>query len=91
MTHKSQAMTATIVGAVIGGAAGYLFFTAEGRGLRRQLEPALDDFARELSSMRGTARRVAGVASEGWNLLSEAIGEPPAAGRYAPPHQTSPF
>ena len=34
--------------------AGYLFFTDRGRALRRQIEPALEDFARELSSFRGT-------------------------------------
>ncbi len=76
MTDNSQALAATLVGAVIGGVAGYLFFTDRGRALRRQLEPALDDFARELNSFRGDrpARRPASP-SEGWKLLNEAIGE----------------
>jgi hypothetical protein len=91
VTDKTVA--ATIVGAVTGGAAGYLLFTERGRALRRQLEPALEDFARELNSFRGTIQRASGVASEGWRLLNDAIGDPsdqPPARRY-PGGQTSPF
>jgi gas vesicle protein len=87
-----RAVIATAVGAVIGGAAGYLFFTDRGRQLRRQLEPALDDIARELNSFRGTVQRAAGVASEGWKLLNDALGEagtPPP--RYPGTQQSSPF
>jgi len=88
----SRALSATVVGAVIGGVAGYLFFTAEGRRLRRQLEPALDDLARELSSFRATVNRAADVASEGWKLLNDAVGEEvQAPPRYPSGRQTSPF
>ncbi len=84
-----KAVTATIVGAVIGGMAGYLFFTNRGRELRRQIEPALDDIARELNSFRVTMQRAAGVANEGWKLLNETLGDggqqPP---RYPGAHQT---
>jgi gas vesicle protein len=90
--NNSRALAATVVGAVIGGVAGYLFFTDHGRTLRRQIEPALDDFARELMSFRATVQKAAGVANEGWKLLNDALGEggqqPP---RYGSPHQTSPF
>ena len=90
--RNSQAVTAAIVGAVIGGVAGYLFFTDEGRRLRRQIEPALDDFARELNSFRATVTKAVGVAGEGWKLLNDAMGEGgrPAA-RYPGARQTSPF
>ena len=90
--NDKQALAATIVGAVIGGFAGYLFFTERGRAIRRQIEPAIDDIARELNSFRGTIHRAAGVANEGWKLLNEVAGEagqPPA--RYPTSHQTSPF
>jgi gas vesicle protein len=89
---NSQAVMASIVGAVIGGVAGYLFFTDEGRRLRRQIEPALDDFARELNSFRSTVNKAVGVASEGWKLLNDAMGESgrPQA-RYPSARQTSPF
>jgi gas vesicle protein len=87
-----KAVLATVIGAVIGGIAGYLFFTQRGRELRREIEPALDDIARELNHFRGTVQRASSVASEGWKLLNEALGEggeqPP---RYPGAHQTSPF
>jgi gas vesicle protein len=90
--NNPQAVAATVVGAVIGGVAGYLFFTDHGRSVRRQIEPALEDFSRELLSFRQTVQKAAGVANEGWKLLNEALGEsgqqPP---RYAGTSQTSPF
>lgn len=90
---NSRAMAATVAGAVMGGVAGYLFFTQHGRAMRRQIEPALDDFARELNSFRSTVSKAAGVASEGWKLLNEAMGETGAQqpARHAAPRQTSPF
>ena len=89
---EDKAVIATVVGAVIGGAAGYLFFTERGRQFRRQLEPALDDLARELSSFRGTVQRAAGVASEGWKLLNDALGESGTQPSQFPgTHQSSPF
>lgn len=93
MDENSRAVTATIVGAVVGAVAGYLFFTSHGRSLRRQLEPALEDISRELSSFRSTVQKAAGVAGEGWQLLNDAIGETgsPQATRHPGVHQTSPF
>ena len=91
MTDNSRAMAATIVGAVVGGLAGYLFFTDRGRAMRRSLEPALEDLARELNSFRGTVQKAAGVANEGWKLLNDAMGEGGAPRRFPSAHQTSPF
>ena len=80
------------MGAVVGAMAGYLFFTAQGRSLRRQIEPAIDDFAHELEQFRGTVKKAANVATEGWKLLNDALGEPqPQLPRYPTTHQTSPF
>ena len=91
MTDNSRAMAAAIAGAVIGGVVGYFFFTDRGRQLRRQIEPALDDFARELNSFRLTVEKAAGVANQGWKLLNEAMEPGPHNTRYPSPHQTSPF
>lgn len=90
MTDR-QAVAATIVGAALGGIAGFLFFTDQGRRLRRQIEPALDDFVRELSSLRGTVQRAADVAGESWRLLSDVIREPAQPSHRFPGGQTSPF
>ena len=92
VNDNSRAMAATILGAVVGGIAGYLFFTESGRALRRQIEPALEDLTRELNSFRGTVEKAAGVATEGWKVLSEALGEgSERLPHYANPHQSSPF
>jgi hypothetical protein len=88
---NSRAVAATVVGAIIGGLAGYLFFTDHGRRVRRQLEPALEDFSRELISFRATVQKAAGVANEGWKLLNDALGEGGQTTRYPGAHQTSPF
>ena len=88
--NTSREMAATLVGAVIGGIAGYLFFTDRGRSIRRQIEPALEDFSRELISFRSTVQKASGVATEGWKLLNEALGETTPAPRF-PGRQTSPF
>ncbi|MBF8299720.1 MAG: hypothetical protein HW394_90 [Acidobacteria bacterium] len=89
--NNSRNMAAVIGGALIGGVAGYLFFTERGRSVRRQIEPALEDFSRELLSFRNTVQKSAGAASDGWKLLNDALGEsgkPPAG---YPNSQTSPF
>jgi gas vesicle protein len=89
---NSREMAATIVGAVIGGVAGYLFFTERGRRVRRQIEPALEDFSRQLISVRHAIQEAAGVANEGWQLLNDTLGaggKPPA--RYPRGGQMSPF
>jgi hypothetical protein len=91
VTEKSQAVAATMVGAVVGGLAGYMFFTERGRFMRRQLEPALEDIVRELSSFRGTVARAMGVANEGWRVLNEALGEESHGPRYPHARQSNPF
>jgi hypothetical protein len=91
VTEKSQAIAATVVGAVLGGMAGYMFFTDRGRMLRRQFEPAIEDISRELAAFRGTLNRAIGVANEGWKALNDALGEDGAPARYSNPHQTTPF
>ena len=89
---NSRAMTATLFGAVIGGVAAYLFFTEHGRTLRRRIESALDDVARELNSLRSTVQKTAGMASEVWSILNEALGDSgQQPQRYAAARQSSPF
>ncbi len=89
MSDKSRAVAAMSAGAVLGALAGYMLFTEKGRAFRRQLEPALEDIVRELGHFRGTVTKAAGVASEGWKLLNDAMGEHDQP--YQGPRQTSPF
>jgi hypothetical protein len=76
MHSDSRVVPAMIGGAVIGALAGYLFFTERGRALRRQLEPAIERFARELGGFRDTIQRAAGVAAEGWGRPDESARAP---------------
>jgi hypothetical protein len=91
VSDNSRALAATIAGAMIGGVAGFFFFTERGRALRRQLEPVLDDFARELNSFRLTVEKSAGLANEGWKLLNEAMESGSHSSKYPPTPQTHPF
>jgi gas vesicle protein len=91
--NSSRAVVTLALGSVVGAVAAYLFFTDEGKALRRQFEPALEDFTRELSSFRETVQKAAGAASEGWTLLSDTLGEGAqrSTTAYAGSRQTSPF
>ena len=89
--NDRQIVAATLLGEALGGLAGFLFFTDRGRRVRRQIEPALEDFVRELSSLRGTVQRAADVAGESWRLLSDVIREPAQPSHRYPGGQTSPF
>jgi hypothetical protein len=92
VTENNRTVVAAVVGAVAGGMAGYMLFTERGRELRRRLEPAIEDFARELAQLRGTVNRAMGVANEGWHVLNEALGERgEAGGGFTTPRQTNPF
>jgi gas vesicle protein len=86
-----QVLAATLVGAALGGLAGFLFFTDRGRRVRREIEPALEDFVRELSSLRGSVQKAADVAGESWRLLNDMIREPAQPSHRFPGGQTSPF
>ncbi|MBM3750212.1 MAG: hypothetical protein FJW21_03390 [Acidimicrobiia bacterium] len=52
MGERSSILWCALAGAVIGGAAGYLFFTDEGRRLREDLEPRVMDLLGEIEKAR---------------------------------------
>ena len=72
---NSRAVLASLVGAMVGGVVAYLFFTDHGKHLRRQMEPAIEDLARELASFRSTVQKATGVATDSWQMFNDAIGE----------------
>jgi hypothetical protein len=91
VTERAQNVAVTLVGAVVGGLASYLLFTEPGRRLRQRLEPALDDLVSELGGLRNTVGRAAGVASEGWRLVTDSLGDSGSRVPHVNPHQTTPF
>jgi len=65
---------ATVLGAVAGGVYGWLYMTEQGKRVRDQIEPKLDDFMRELTNVRGTVEKARTAANEGWRSLGEVTG-----------------
>lgn len=59
------------LGAVIGGAVGYLLFTDRGRQLRENLEPRLQDLLTEIDQLTRTFERARAAAVEGWQSFSK--------------------
>lgn len=71
MGEQSRVIGMAIVGAVVGAAAGYLFFTERGRGLRDRMEPAIDDLQREFMRFQGTIQKLGDMANDGLRVVNE--------------------
>jgi len=72
--ERSKVLMATLLGAVAGGVYGWLYMTEQGRRVRDQIEPKLDDFMSELTRMKGTVEKARSAANEGWRSLNEVTG-----------------
>ena len=71
MRERAVVVCSAVLGAALGGLAGYFFLTDSGRRLRRDLEPRLDDLARDLANLQGTVVRARDAAQQGWRAISE--------------------
>jgi hypothetical protein len=72
--ERSRVLMATMLGAVVGGVWGWLYMTENGRRVRNQIEPKLDDFLTELTRVRGTVEKARTAANEGWRSLNDMAG-----------------
>lgn len=72
--ERSRVLMATLVGAVVGGVGGWLYMTENGRRVRDQIEPKLDDFMNEIARLRGTVEKARTAANEGWRSLNDVAG-----------------
>jgi gas vesicle protein len=68
---QSQVTLCAVCGAIVGAAAGYLFFTPAGRGMRERLEPALDDLKRDFQRFQKTIEKVGDLANDGLRVFNE--------------------
>jgi gas vesicle protein len=59
------------VGALVGAAASYLFFTGRGRVLRDRIEPAIQELQNEFMRFQGTFQQVGRMAGEGARVVQE--------------------
>jgi gas vesicle protein len=71
VTERSAIYTGAAVGALVGAAATYLFFTDMGRSVRDRMEPAVDDLMREFQRFRRTLEKVGDMANDGMRAFQE--------------------
>ena len=71
MEDRARVLMSVCLGALIGGVAGYLFLTDDGRRLRERLEPGMDDLLREMRHLRSAAEKARLAAAEGLLTVSE--------------------
>ncbi len=83
MDERARVLTATCLGALIGGVWGWLYMTENGRRVRDQIEPKLDDFIHELTRARTTVEKARSAASEGWRSLNDVAAGAGASGRWS--------
>jgi gas vesicle protein len=86
VSTQSQVTVCALCGAVIGAAAGYLFFTPGGRALRERIEPAIDDLKRDFVRFQSTLEKVGDLANDGLRMVNEFQN---ARGRAVPSSSTS--
>ena len=80
MSERSVVVLGALVGAALGGVAGYLFLTERGRQLRDEIEPRVHDLMRELGALQGTLARARDAVSEGMKVVGQAASEGPGVG-----------
>lgn len=71
MDESRKVVAGAIAGALIGAAAGYLFFTDAGKRIRDRMEPAVDDLRREFTRYQNTIQKLGEMANEGMRMMSE--------------------
>jgi gas vesicle protein len=71
VTDRNAICSGAVVGALVGAAATYLFFTEAGRSMRDRMEPAVDDLMREFQKFRRTLEKVGDMANDGVRAFNE--------------------
>ncbi len=69
MDDRSAILLGALVGALAGGAAGYLYFTESGRRMREEFEPRMNDVIAELQRARLAAVHAVDAAGKGWQSV----------------------
>ena len=71
MNQSRVVVAGAVVGAVIGAAATYLFYTDAGKHVRERLEPTVDDLRREFARFQKTIEKLGEMANEGMRVVNE--------------------
>lgn len=65
MEDRSRVLLSACLGAMVGGVAGYLFLTEDGRRLRERLGPEMDGVLHEMRHLRSAVEKARLAVSEG--------------------------
>lgn len=71
MSEQSRVIYGATIGALVGAAAGYLFFTERGRLLRERIEPAVDELRSEFARFQRSVEKLGGMANEGMRAFND--------------------
>ena len=71
MNQSRVVIAGAVVGALIGVAATYLFFTDAGKHVRERIEPAVDDLRREFVRFQKTVEKLGEMANDGIRVVNE--------------------
>ena len=71
MNESRVMVMGALAGALIGAAAGYLFFTDAGKQVRDRIEPAVDDLRREFTRFQSTIEKLGEMANNGIRAVNE--------------------
>lgn len=71
MNEQTRVYAGAMLGALVGAAAAYLFFTENGRVLRDRIEPAVDDMRREFTRFQKTIEKFGDLANDGLRVVNE--------------------
>lgn len=74
MDDRTRVGLSTLLGAAAGAVLGYLYLTEDGRRLREQLEPGLNEVGDELRRIRRTVEKARQTALEGLATFDELTG-----------------
>lgn len=77
MRDRTAILLGLVAGAAIGGVAGWLWLTDDGRRLRARLEPQLQNLAGQALKLRDSAARVQQVARDGVRTAQEVASRAP--------------
>jgi gas vesicle protein len=76
MRDRTALVVSLVAGAAVGGAVGWLFLTDDGRRLRQNLRPHLEDLADRAVHLRDTAMRAQRLAHDSWRTIQEVAARP---------------
>ena len=77
MRDRTAILLGLVAGAALGGVAGWLWLTEDGRRLRARIEPQLQDLAGQAMKLRDSAARVQEAARESVRTVQEVASRAP--------------